>query len=432
MRQIKRASFLVCLFFLFWLLVLVGCGSSGGSGDEEAGGATTTTTATSTTTTTQALPDLRIESFSADEDYFTIRITNEGNAYAGNIEVKYWLDSIYMNYPESRLVTVEGMYPGTAVAFVVLNTLTPEWEKAGHCVSVEVDYDDDIEESDESDNVASATYYDGDYPEIYTSVSSSVATWREIAKQRCQDYFGFPATVDYSLQLVDSLTYEGGTAYGLMSVRYPVTHIQGYISYPTAVTFLNLEAINDGYSTYVYDGITYSANASSDVVVHEYVHAYHWEYVYSDQGGSWNNVPRWLREGLAVYGAHQGEDRVKNTMAVHMTSGYNTVDTTKDYLLEGLVSNDDHGAVNYAQDYMALEYIVNNYGLSTLQSILEENANGTSAETAVLNNLPDVSSWSYFENTLLYNYCAATVEAYYAYIPAFPFARHVASPLPVD
>ena len=417
------------LIFLLCFIVLIGCSSSSGSGGEAT---TTTTTTTSTTTTTLARADLSIATFEADADYLSVTVTNEGGTGASDIEVKFRMDAIYESYPDGRVVTVESLGAGTSTGILIMNTLTPTYPNAGHSVMVEVDYRDAITESDEDNNTAYSRYYDGDYAELYEFFLENYTTYRDLAKQRCQDYYNFSPSGNYEIQLVDSLTYEGGSAFGMMGVRYPVPLYSGGIAYPTAVVYLNLEEVADGYPTYVYDDVTYESNSSFEVIVHEYVHAYHWEYVYADQRGSWSDVPTWLREGIAVYGAGQGTDRVRSTMAGHMGGGYNTVDTTKAYVLEGLVSNDDHGFVNYAQDYMALEYIVNTYGLSTLQAIIEDNANGTSAEAAVVNNLPDVSSWYTFNNIILYNYCAATVEAYYANIPSFPFARQLEFPLPVD
>lgn len=73
--------------------------------------------------------------------------------------------------------------------------------------------------------------------------------------------------------------------------------------------------------------------------------------------------PVWLHEGLAVYGAGQGEAVVK--AYTYQFSGY-----AEGKLINGLEG--PHGALDYAEDYLALKYMYEKHGPNSLHNFVRE------------------------------------------------------------
>jgi hypothetical protein len=74
-------------------------------------------------------------------------------------------------------------------------------------------------------------------------------------------------------------------------------------------------------------------------------------------------LPVWLHEGLAVYAADQGETMVKSY--AHKFSGF-----AARQMLNGLEGG--HGALDYAEDYLAVKYIYAKHGPNSLHNFVRE------------------------------------------------------------
>jgi hypothetical protein len=96
------------------------------------------------------------------------------------------------------------------------------------------------------------------------------------------------------------------------------------------------------------------------VFAHELVHA-----MVNDAIGAQAALvlPIWLHEGLAVYGANQGEQMVRSYV-------YQYFDNAEHRLVKGLES--PHGALNYAEDYLAIKYIHDKHGVNSLHNFVHE------------------------------------------------------------
>jgi hypothetical protein len=96
------------------------------------------------------------------------------------------------------------------------------------------------------------------------------------------------------------------------------------------------------------------------VFAHEMVHA-----MLNDQLGAEAAMvfPVWLHEGLAVYGSNQGESMVLSY--VSQLGG-----SAERRILTGLEGS--HGGYDYAEDYLALKYLVSKHGQNCLHNFLKE------------------------------------------------------------
>jgi len=96
------------------------------------------------------------------------------------------------------------------------------------------------------------------------------------------------------------------------------------------------------------------------VFAHELVHA-----MMNDAMGAQAAVllPVWLHEGLAVYGADQGDTMVRSYAS--QTNGFEEAS-----LLNGLEG--PHGALDYAEDYLAIKYIAVEKGTNALHNFVKE------------------------------------------------------------
>ena len=96
------------------------------------------------------------------------------------------------------------------------------------------------------------------------------------------------------------------------------------------------------------------------VFAHELVHA-----MINDAVGAEAAIrlPVWLHEGLAVFGADQGEQMAKSY--VYQTSGW-----SEQKLLLGLENH--RGGISYAEDYWAIKYINEKHGSNSLHNFVRE------------------------------------------------------------
>jgi hypothetical protein len=74
-------------------------------------------------------------------------------------------------------------------------------------------------------------------------------------------------------------------------------------------------------------------------------------------------LPVWLHEGLAVFAADQGESVVKSYV-------YNTDPFSESRMLNGL--DGPHGALDYAEDYLAIKYINVRHGSNGLHNFIRD------------------------------------------------------------
>lgn len=369
-----------CLVFLLFFMFVLGCGL---------------------TQTTTSNIDLEIASFDADSSSFTVTVTNEGSDPAGQFNVSFVMDEIYVVTPESTFVTISQLSKESSVSFSFPNQLSSSDGKGGHAVTGYADSSDTVDETNEGDNSKYAYYYDGSYEAEYDYIHSKQYTWIETARDRVQSYFSWPATGTYYMHLVDELADN----LGVRTTRL----IKGVY---TSVILFDLGDCHDGYSSYEYDDEWVTENSSEEIVYHEYVHAFHREYVV--EYGSWNDVPAWLKEGLAVYTAGQGVGRVKYHAWLFKMNDY-SVSSAREAMLEAVFGSDEHDNSDYAGDYLAIKYIVSTFGLSVLRNIIYDNANGSDIETAVVNNLSGIDSWSEFQSELR-SYADTTITAYWSHL----------------
>jgi hypothetical protein len=96
------------------------------------------------------------------------------------------------------------------------------------------------------------------------------------------------------------------------------------------------------------------------VFSHELVHA-----MLNDAVGleGVRNLPVWFHEGLAVYGAEQGEQMLKSYVIQYENQ-------RDDFLINGLEG--PHSGLDYAEDYLAFAYIYQEHGITSLQNFVRE------------------------------------------------------------
>jgi hypothetical protein len=80
-------------------------------------------------------------------------------------------------------------------------------------------------------------------------------------------------------------------------------------------------------------------------------------------GAAAHVIPVWFHEGLAVYTAGQGEQMLKSY--VYANSGF-----ASERILNGL--DGPHGALDYAEDYLAFGYIERQYGTTGVHAFIQE------------------------------------------------------------
>jgi hypothetical protein len=75
------------------------------------------------------------------------------------------------------------------------------------------------------------------------------------------------------------------------------------------------------------------------------------------------DLPTWFHEGLAVYGADQGEQLMRSTLSQYPNANEAS-------FLNGLEG--PHGPQDYLEDYLAFQYIHDNLGVSALQNFIRD------------------------------------------------------------
>ena len=96
------------------------------------------------------------------------------------------------------------------------------------------------------------------------------------------------------------------------------------------------------------------------VLAHELVHA-----MLNDAlGTDAREIPVWLHEGLAVYGADQGDQMVASYVHRFKKAGVNV------NFLNGL--DGPHGALDYMEDYLAIQYLRERHGINSLHNFMRE------------------------------------------------------------
>jgi len=367
--------------------------------------------------------DLKIASFSADSSNFTITLTNEGADASGKFTVYYVMDEIYLADPDYTYATISDIPGRQSTSFAIPNQLTSSDGKGGHCVTAYADYNSEVEETNEGNNKKYAYYYDGSYSSAYSNINSKYSTWKETLRSKVQSDYGWSASGSYNTHLVDTITSESGSSSaGLMSRRM----LYGS-STSTPVVLLNLKSASDGYSNYGYQDSWHTYNSSQEVIYHEYTHAFHYEHVKKTGGSSvWSDLADWFIEGLAVYTAGQGEDRVKYyAYTLKKNSGY-TESQALEEILEAVDGASTVDSNDYAGNFLAIDYIVNTFGLAALKNIINDSAAGTSLNTAIVNNLSNVSSITSFRSKVR-TYATTYLDTYWAGLDT-PTAAAVSSP----
>ncbi len=108
----------------------------------------------------------------------------------------------------------------------------------------------------------------------------------------------------------------------------------------------------------------YVMNGSIDpqtVLTHELFHAIHRE---GSTETAYIKTPKWVREGIAVWVADQGPDRLRYILQDRIEQG-------PDSLVDGL-ENQPHTSNDYAEDYLAFEYIRERHGLPKLHGFAQD------------------------------------------------------------
>jgi hypothetical protein len=339
-----------------------------------------------TTQQNQTSIALTISSLTVNAAAFKATLLNSGPDAAGPLQVKFTLDVIYDSAPESKTVAVSGLDAGSAVTVETTNDLTPSWGKGQHHVLVRV------ESGSQSLCSHEAYYYDGNYQAEYDCIFAQQVAWRTAIRDRFNSDYGSSLTKLFDLQLLDSVTYDGNSVAGLSEDRT----INGET---TPVIFLNLKMVHTGYSTYTYDGVRLPECSSEEVFYHEGTHACYERYVTdSSSRAHWNATPRWFNEGLATYTAGQGPGLFRERVwELKVFNGWE-ITSVEAWLLNGLdKTSEQHTYYDYAQDYLAIQTIVDKYGAAALKNIVHDIAFGADVKAAIIDNLA-LTDWASFES----------------------------------
>ncbi len=333
--------------------------------------------------------DLQITSLSADSDTITTSVYNQGDGDANNATVTFNLDEIYYTDTNSITSTVNFLASGGSLTIETTNSLTSEGGVGQHYLK-----------ADTGSDTSALYYYDGSYSGAYSYINNNKSTWISTIRDRCQLYYNWPASGNYNMQLLDNMT-----SLGKRSTRT-------ILGTTTSVLSLDLEAAADGYNGYYWDGTRISYNTSREIVYHEYAHAFHREYVV--QYGSWNYAPTWFKEGIAVFKAGQGPNRVKYYAYLYKNDGDSKYEVREE-ILEGVCggSSHTHESNDYAGDYLAIQYIIDTYSYTHLRYILYDNANGEDIEDAIEDNLS--ISWNTFKSRLR-SYTDDVLDDYWSHL----------------
>jgi outer membrane protein assembly factor BamD (BamD/ComL family) len=97
-------------------------------------------------------------------------------------------------------------------------------------------------------------------------------------------------------------------------------------------------------------------------LAHELVHVLHRDRLQEDYYG----VPEWVREGMALYAAEQGPDRVREILATEVTHAGDLVAR----LVDGLSTDADHDFTDYAEDVLAFEWVAKAKGAPAARALV--------------------------------------------------------------
>ena len=188
--------------------------------------------------------------------------------------------------------------------------------------------------------------YNGEYPDTYNKLKYEVPnlmrqTTLDIAV-RCGLDFQEGWSVPLIVRFVDDtpIGNENVLAYVQM-MEEPKTHQL-------------FQTLNINVAAYNATGFNFNK-----VFAHELVHAMLNDAL-NDKSAA---LPVWFHEGLAVYGADQGEQLMRSMLAQDPNADEAS-------FLNGL--DGPHGAKDYLEDYLAFQYLHDNYGVSAFQNFIRD------------------------------------------------------------
>jgi hypothetical protein len=354
--------------------------------------------------------DLEVVELTANKDTLAMTIRNNGANASPVFKVELALDSMYLETYDKKTITADQLAAGQMTTLETINTLTSTDGVGQHYVTARADYDSAISETNEDNNFHSAFYYDGLYTAECDTIYAKYPLWVADLKGWLDTWYNFPISYAFNVHLLDEVLSGSDSVDGLRVTRT-------INSITTSVILFNLKSPHEGYSTYVYDGVTYSVRTSEEVVGHEYTHAYHRQDVVDGSSvNHWNDVPAWFREGLANYTSGEGPKQVRFQVyyAKHLRG--DSLAETKANLIDGL-EGDVRDSVDAAEDYLAIKFILVKSNMTTLRNILHDNATGSSIEDAIVAHLSGiVTSWTDFKNQFK-TYAEGIIDDTWPYIP---------------
>jgi tetratricopeptide (TPR) repeat protein len=92
-------------------------------------------------------------------------------------------------------------------------------------------------------------------------------------------------------------------------------------------------------------------------------------------GERYSALPKWLREGIALYNAEQGEDRITYFLTFLKYA------REPGKLLNGLLG--EHSMEDYPEDYLAVRFLVETRGRNVIMGMIDTIVSGKTAEDAV-------------------------------------------------
>ncbi len=203
------------------------------------------------------------------------------------------------------------------------------------------------------------TYYQGKY----AKKGEIKATLRELPKAHegslevVKRTLGLQPLPDrlYSIQLSDSTTY-GAAA---------VTSSDRFLENQMPVVRLFTE------------GIVQNTYDWRKTLTHEMIHAL----MHANMGKRFNEIPSWVHEGLAVYGAEQGPGRIRTALSSHLYSlTKDHLKTKIDRLVDGLEDDEAQDGLDYSENYLAFEMLVTTQGEQTFFELVHMMFDGANHE----------------------------------------------------
>lgn len=109
-------------------------------------------------------------------------------------------------------------------------------------------------------------------------------------------------------------------------------------------------------------------------ILHEMTHCVQRERT----GEAYYVLPKWLREGLALWTAGQGEDRIRTLLGIYATRPKDPLGV----LVTGL-DDEKHTYNDYAEDYLAMEYIEKTHGRQAVRRLFADLLTGMAWSEAI-------------------------------------------------